>query len=111
MLTRWSLTSCRIEGSLSQSDRKMFDEAQKYMESTNFEENKSIVEGLAQKKDYTLTDSQGNNISYTIGENFKEASQLDKSARVNFERAEGFDHRDQSYVRQQSMGLVESWLV
>ena len=95
-----------IEGSLSQSDRKMFDEAQKYMESTNFEENKSIVEGLAQKKDYTLTDSQGNNISYTIGENFKEASQLDKSARANFERAEGL-RKEASYIQSEGYNITQ----
>ena len=76
------------EGSKTSGERGSIDEAKKYMESRNFEQNRSIVEGLAKTQSFSEVDSEGSNLNLTIGEAFKDSAYYDKQARASFDEAE-----------------------
>ena len=76
------------EGSKTSGERGSIDEAKKYMESRNFEQNRSIVEGLAKTQSFSEVDSEGSNLNLTIGEAFRDSAYYDKQARASFDEAE-----------------------
>ncbi|MDA0938783.1 MAG: conjugal transfer protein TraG N-terminal domain-containing protein [Proteobacteria bacterium] len=94
------------EGAKTTGDRQTLDKAQKYMESRNFESNKSIVESMAKSQNYNLTDSEGRNISQSISESYKEASNYDKQSRAYFDTAQS-QRKDAQYLQSNGSSIMQ----